>query len=388
MWYDYIKRIITANDRISLMRQLNQKVNPEILAAKQKYINAVKRLDPSNQEQLELITKAWEDYTDALKKYPQLHDHKFDEYSSWRANKPNELIEQLYEEHKPKELLKEFESSGGTDFDSFKNSRLEEKALEMYNSEKDVSKMQEEFGVNSEETNPFKRFNDTRKQWAQQVAEYHKKDIPFVSGNSNQTVTLFIGYPGSGKSKYIEPDNTSDSPIRNTQFGLLIDPDEYQRDLMGYHSGMGSNNTLVYAVSVVKPEILKTALDRGNDIVIPMVGGTPDAILNEVVSFVTKGYKVKIASVKTDLNTSYNRSLNRAEQGGRLISPVSSGSPAEAFESTKGILSSPDVLAPDLFTKKLLNKLGITPAAQKNMSPEEKQSIRAKYSDLIEFIEV
>lgn len=388
MWYGYIKRIIIANDRISLMRQLNQKVSPEILAAKQKYINAVRQLDPSNQEHLELISKAWEDYTDALKKHPHLHDHKYDEYSSWRANKPNELIEQLYEEHKPKELMKEFESSGEADFDSFKNSRLEEKALEMYNSEKDVSKMQEEFGINSEETNPFKRFNDTRKQWAQQVAEYHKKDIPFVSDNPNQTVTLFVGYPGSGKSKYIEPDNTNDSPIRETQFGLLIDPDEYQRDLMGYHSGMGSNNTLVYAISIVKPEILKTALDRGNDIVIPMVGGTPDAILNEVVNFVTKGYRVKIAAVKTDLNTSYNRSLNRAEQGGRLISPVSSGSPAEAFESTKGILSSPDVLTPDLFTKKLLNKLGITPTAQKNMSPEEKQNIRSKYSNLVEFIEV
>lgn len=364
------------------MRQMNQQISPELLNSKQEYLKKSTGLNPLDNSSE--ITHNWEEFSDSLKTHPHLHDHDFIDYPTWRQSHPNDLIENLYNEHKPGELIKEFESSGETDFERFKAQKLERKAREIYNIEKDLNKSKL-FDLNSDETNPFKGFNDIRKKWANQVAEYHKENIPFGDKNGNQKVTLFIGYPGAGKSTYIDPE-PSDESIKNTKYGILIDPDEFQKDLMGFHNGMGSQNTLVYAISIVKPEIIKTALERGNDIVIPLVGGSPDAILNEAVNFITQGYSVDVVIVPTDLSLSYQRLMNRStEPSSRLISPISAGNPIEAFKTTQDILNQPDLITPDIFTKKLLNKLGLTPAQQKNMPPEEKGEIRNQYKNKIEF---
>jgi hypothetical protein len=172
-----------------------------------------------------------------------------------------------------------------------------------------------------------------------------------------------------------------------TNYGILVDPDEYQRDLVGYQSGAGSQNTLIYAVSVVKPEIQKEALSKGNDIVVPMVGGSPDLILNEAIRNLIEGYQVKVVIVPTDLATSHQRSLGRAgEEGNRLIMPtITGGNPADAFKMTEEIVKNGSADFTDLFSKKLFTKLGYTPAQVKKLPDEEKKSLRDRYAQMMSF---
>ena len=248
--------------------------------------------------------------------------------------------------------------------------------------------MSSQFGMSGESTNPLSAYNEAKKQFAEMVAEEYKAMIPESTPSGSQTVTLFIGYPGAGKSRYIEPEGgDNDNPVRMTNYGILVDPDEYQRDLVGYQGGAGSQNTLIYAVSVVKPKIQEEALRKGNDVVVPMVGGSPDLILNEAVRNLIEGYNVKVVIVPTDLATSHQRSLGRAgEEGNRLIMPtVGGGNPAEAFELTEQIVrnGSPDFT--DLFSKKLFTKLGYTPAQIKKLPDEEKRAMRDRYAQMMSF---
>jgi hypothetical protein len=372
------------SNKLNKMREMNQVVPEELKQARDSYITNAQRLNPNEHE--EPLGQHWDAFTNALKQHPNLHNASFEDYSSWRTKNPNDIIEQAVIEHKgPNQLQKEFQDSGELDFETFKQRRLEEKAKDMHKAISDVHAMEKEFGYVSEEKNPFLALNNVRNQWSQDVAHHHKQSIPF-SGKENPRVTLFTGFPGAGKSRFIEPNISDvDNPARETNYGILVDPDEYQRDLPGYLGGAGSQNTLVYALSKVKPEILKDALEKGNDVVIPLVGGSVETLLGEIVNHVIKNLNVDVITVPTDINLSHQRSINRAKQGGRLIAPYTSGDPMKAFEEAQQIIKNPNYELPDLFTKKLLTKLGYTTAQIKKLPAEEKSKIHDKYAALVMF---
>lgn len=350
------------------MGEINSQPNSELEFAKAKYISRAEQLNPT--EHAAELNEHWENYSDQVKQHSHLPNQGFMPYEEWKKNFPDEEVTKIYTEHKGKPV--------GEDYD------VNQKSLELYNAQKDLDKMQVDFGVSSEETNPFAKHNDVRKQWAQKVAEYYKEQVP-IGDKEHQKVTLFTGYPGAGKSRFIEPEVASDEAIRNTQKGILVDPDEYQKFLMGYAGGAGSERTMIYANSVVKPEILKAALAKGNDVVIPFVGGSVDSILNEVVNHVLKELKVDVILVPTEANLSHERSVQRAKSGGRLIAPYTTGNPSEAFTYAKQIIQNPDYELPDLFTRKLLTKLGYTPAQIKKLSLEEKANIHDQYAPHVNF---
>ena len=110
-----------------------------------------------------------------------------------------------------------------------------------------------------------------------------------------------------------------------------------------------------------------------------------DAILNEVVSHVIKGLNVDVLLVPTDANTSHQRSLERAKNGKRLIAPYLTGNSLKAFEEAKHIIQNPNYVSIDSFTRKLLSKLGYTPAQMKKISEPEKQNIHNRYASLVTF---
>jgi len=395
VWYRYsknnLRKIIAQKlDDILRMRELNKAVPQGLGEAKKRYIEQAIALDPGiNKEELEEL---WGNYVSELRQYPSFSDAQYEDFDTWRSKNSPEQIEQIVLEKDPKfivSLQKKFEEHPEeTDFETYKARKLEEKARDIYNSQKDLSVMSSQFGMSGESANPLSAYNEAKKQFAEMVAEEYKAMIPETTPSGSQTVTLFIGYPGAGKSRYIEPGGgDNDNPVRMTNYGILVDPDEYQRDLVGYQGGAGSQNTLIYAVSVVKPKIQEEALRKGNDVVVPMVGGSPDLILNEAVRNLIEGYNVKVVIVPTDLATSHQRSLGRAgEEGNRLIMPtVGGGNPAEAFELTEQIVrnGSPDFT--DLFSKKLFTKLGYTPAQIKKLPDEEKRAMRDRYAQMMSF---
>ena len=394
MWYRYSKynlrqRIAQKIEDILKMREYNAKTPQGLNEAKQRYIDQANKLNPNdNSEELGNI---WGDYVNELRQHSSFQNEQFPSYEAWRTNNSFEKIENIILEKDPKfysQLEKKFEESGEPDFETFKIRKIEEKARDIYNSEKDLNVMSSQFSLGSEGENPLNTYNEAKKTWALKVAEEYKEMIPVTTPSGSQTVTLFIGYPGAGKSRYIEPEGgDSNNPVRMTNYGVLVDPDEYQRDLIGYQGGAGSQNTLIYAVSVVKPEIQKDALSKGNDIVVPMVGGSPDLILNEAVRNLVEGYQVRVVIVPTDLATSHQRSLGRAgTEGNRLIMPtITGGNPADAFKETQQIINNPNPDFTDIFSKKLFTKLGFTPAQIKKLPDEEKKSLRDKYAKMISF---
>jgi hypothetical protein len=373
VWYDYCKnnflKYAADDDLVAKMREINSKPNQQLELTKNQYIENIKNLNP--QEHADLLKEHWDNYTNTLKQHSHLPNANFPSYEEWKKNFPDEEVTRLYIKHKgPKAIDESYD--------------VNQKSLELYNAQKDLDTMASEFGISSEEMNPFAKHSDIRKKWAQHVAEHHKSNIP-LDEHENQKVTLFTGYPGAGKSRFIEPNAKSDEAVRMTDYGLLVDPDEYQKDLMGYANGSGSERTMIYANSIVKPEILKEALARGNDVVIPFIGGSIDAILNEVINHILKDLQVDIIFVPTEANLAHQRSLARAKSGGRLIAPYTTGNPKEAFDQAKQVIKNPDFDAPDLFTRKLLTKLGYTPAQIKKLPREEKENIHKKYAILVNF---
>lgn len=363
------KKYSEAQNPIQKMQEMNANIPEDLQTAKDEYISKAKQLNPT--ENSETLNEHWDNYTDELRKHSHLPNSSFLDYNSWKKNYPDDLVTQLFVEHKGPKAI-------DGDYD------VNKKSIDLYNAEKDLDKMHNEFGITSEETNPFAAFSDIRKQWAQKVGDHFKEQVPY-GGKENSKVTLFTGYPGAGKSRFIEPNQTSNEPVRMTDYGVLVDPDEYQKSLPGFLGGAGSQNTLVYANSVVKPAILKEAFDKGNDVVIPFVGGTADAILNEAINHIINNRKVDILYVPTDANVSHQRSLHRAKSGGRLIAPYTTGNPDKAFVDAQNIIKNPDYNLPDIFTKKLLTKLDYTPAQIKKLPLHEKQTIHNQYARLISF---
>jgi len=395
MWHKYsqhniLRKIIAQKiEDILRMREYNTQTPRGLGEAKQRYIERAKNLNP--QEHSGELNSIWDEYLKELKQYSSFQNEQFPSYESWRVDNSFEKIESIILEKDPKfytQLEKKFEESGEPDFETYKRRKIEDKARDIYNAEKDLNVISSNFNLGTESGNPLNTYNEAKKNWALKVAEDYKEQIPTTTPSGSQTVTLFIGYPGAGKSRYIEPEGgDSNNPVRMTNYGVLVDPDEYQRDLIGYQGGAGSQNTLIYAVSVVKPEIQKDALSKGNDIVVPMVGGTPDLILNEAVRNLVEGYQVKVVIVPTDLATSHQRSLGRAgTEGNRLIMPsTGGGNPAEAFVATHEIINNPAPDFTDIFSKKLFTKLGFTPAQMKKLPEEEKRSMRENYAKKISF---
>ena len=138
---------------------------------------------------------------------------------------------------------------------------------------------------------------------------------------------IVIGYPGSGKSYYLETIKNYVNPggIRdpgNSKFALL-DPDYFAQYVPGFTAGKGSANVLIWTKKI-QSSILKKIEENKNklpNIVIPLVGGQESILKNEITKLLNLGYFVEIIYVHSkDPNIgAFMRSL---KQNARIISPT------------------------------------------------------------------
>ena len=185
------------------MRELNKAVPQGLGEAKKRYIEQAIALDPGiNKEELEEL---WGNYVSELRQYPSFSDAQYEDFDTWRSKNSPEQIEQIVLEKDPKfivSLQKKFEEHPEeTDFETYKARKLEEKARDIYNSQKDLSVMSSQFGMAGESTNPLSAYNEAKKQFAEMVAEEYKAMIPESTPSGSQTVTLFIGFTGGWQVK-------------------------------------------------------------------------------------------------------------------------------------------------------------------------------------------
>lgn len=368
------KRYSQSHDSLKKMREYNIQTPEELSIPKQTYTELASGLNP--QENKEELDKAWSEYKEELQKLPNFPESSFPSFEEWRELNPEERLKEIWEGHlakdrsniekeyeKYKQKLQQESEKNNTPyieptFEEFYQNKLSEKSRQIHRAESDLRHLEQEYGLTSEETNPLLAINDIKKQWALKVADHYAQELPY--SENGDTVTLLIGYPGAGKNSY----------LKNKDLGVLIDPDVFQEDLIGYKGGLGSESTMVYANSVVKPYVIEEAIRRKNNIVIPLVGGTSDAILNEATRFLVQGYKVHVVLVPTEASISHQRSINRANLGGRLIAPYTTeGNPIQAYDQAQNDLRG------EKFIKKILPKIGLTPA-QFNKNPEAQEVVK------------
>jgi len=300
--------------------------------AKKTFIEQAKALKPSVDK--DLLDELWDKYTQSIKNLPRTIHETFPDFETWfdenKYNLVNWFNEHFQTPRNPDPFQKTIAESG-VDAESYIKENI---APGMYQKSLALDRFKQ-IGISpaKETNNPLAAFNSLMDSYSRGLANHFTKELDNIPPSENKTITFVTGNPGAGKSTLIELDNSDDNPIRQTKFGTLIDPDEFQPLLPGYAAGARSQDVLIYAKQLVAKRLQTEAMNRGLDIAIPLVGGQANILAKEIAEALLKGYNVSVIHKALSKDESQLRSINRAEQGGRLIAPNTGGTdPAAAFQ--------------------------------------------------------
>lgn len=143
---------------------------------------------------------------------------------------------------------------------------------------------------------------------------------------------IVIGFPAAGKS------TTYANPLAKKHKARLCDSDTIKKVLPEFDNGYGGN--LVHEESkLINEEVLRRSMERGDNIVYPILGHKADAVEKLINAFHDKGYSVCLCFKDTHENIAKGRLLVRFIQKGRYL-PLSCISKAargvrSSFDSNK-----------------------------------------------------
>ena len=129
---------------------------------------------------------------------------------------------------------------------------------------------------------------------------------------AEKKVVFVMGKPGSGKSS-IEA-----VPLIKKLRAVLIDPDEGKKLFPEYDNGKGAG-VIHEESSIVAAELTARTVEKGQNIVFPIVGADADSVLRKINAFKENGYKVYLHNVDIPGDESYRRAFVRYLKTGRLI---------------------------------------------------------------------
>lgn len=306
--------------------------HPGLQAAKEEFIQQAKSLKPS--ENKELLDELWDKYVSSIKALPRTMHETFPDFETWfqenKYNLVNWFNEHLQTPKNPDPFQKTTVESG-VDPETYIRENI---APGMYQKSLALDRFQQ-LGLSpaKETNNPLIAFNSLMDSYSRGLANHFTNELDNIAPSENKTITFITGNPGAGKSTLIELENPDDSPIRQTKYGTLIDPDEFQPLMPGYAAGARSQDVLIYAKQLVARKLQTEAMDRGLDIAIPLVGGQANILAKDIAEALLKGYNINVIHKALSKDESQLRSINRAEKGGRLIAPnTGSTDPAVAFQ--------------------------------------------------------
>jgi hypothetical protein len=327
-------------DVIENIRNDSAEIHPEIQDAKDDYISQAEGLVPSTDS--EKLDELWAEYSKRVRNLPRTVNEEFMDFDTWYQLNRDQLIS-WYNEHNstprnqnPFQTLIEKQEEP-IDPETYLREKI---APAMYQRAAALDKFRK-LGAPSDEGNPLLSFKKFMDSYSRGVANHFKEQMNDIPPSENKTVTFIIGHPGAGKSSIIENEESDKSnPIRQTKFGTLIDPDEFQPFMPGYGAGTRSSDVLIYAKQLVAKEMQNQAYLQGLDMAIPLVGGQSFsnkgikrwALADEIATALLNGYNVTVILKSTNRDESQQRSLKRAKLGGRLIAPnTSETNPEQAF---------------------------------------------------------
>jgi len=131
--------------------------------------------------------------------------------------------------------------------------------------------------------------------------------------NQDKRAAIVLGPPAAGKS-------TIANPIARRMNAAIIDSDEAKKILPEYDGGIGAN-AVHEESSALAERVLNMALELGDNVVIPKVGGTVGSIEKLVNKLKEKGYSVDLVDMSVTYKNARNRMFLRFVKEGRLINP-------------------------------------------------------------------
>jgi len=131
--------------------------------------------------------------------------------------------------------------------------------------------------------------------------------------NQNKRAAIVLGPPAAGKS-------TLANPIARKMNAAIIDSDEAKKLLPEYEGGIGAN-AVHEESSDIAERVLNLALEFGDNVVIPKVGGSPGSIEELIKKLKEKGYSVDLVDMSVTYNNARSRMFMRFVKTGRLINP-------------------------------------------------------------------
>jgi len=128
-----------------------------------------------------------------------------------------------------------------------------------------------------------------------------------------KTATLVMGPPASGKSGIA-------NPIAIKYESTIIDPDEVKKVLPEYGTGTGAN-AVHNESKAINNLVEDVAMDNGDNVLIPTVGGNIDKLRQQIKKYQGAGYEVNVVLVDVPNEVALLRMYRRMARTGRLINP-------------------------------------------------------------------
>lgn len=166
-------------------------------------------------------------------------------------------------------------------------------------------------------------------------------------------IWLVTGLPGSGKSTSFV------GPLSKANNARVVDSDAIKEKLPGFCRGLGAPNVHTMSKSI-NDQILVESLNRGDNIVYPVLGYNTDYVGDQIDSFRRKGYKVHLTLNELPFSQSLARCLERRLATGRNI-PLAmfakvGDRPSEAYEALKKKVDTYEKFTGDGLTTKRVDK--------------------------------
>ena len=124
---------------------------------------------------------------------------------------------------------------------------------------------------------------------------------------------IVIGPPAAGKSTVFA------DPLSQKHKAKIIDSDMVKERLPEFDGGYGANFIHDESTRVATADLTSRALEKGENVVFPLVGGKTDKIRSLIESLREKGYTVNLYYNEVSSEIAMNRAFARFVQNGRFL---------------------------------------------------------------------
>lgn len=174
-------------------------------------------------------------------------------------------------------------------------------------------------------------YKNAREMAYRETGKKIPKNLMQKNLNKNKTATIMIGPPAAGKSAIA-------NPIAIKTNATLVDSDEAKKIIPEYGTGLGAN-AVHHESKILSNNVLDVATSRGDNLVIPRIGGNAEYMKQEILNLKKKGYKVNLVLTELDPDLAFVRMNQRFIKRGRLINQEAAeayrGKPSKTYDILK-----------------------------------------------------